>query len=123
MSVNKTVVPSITIDCRQYCINVGRAVVRLLGCPEYVCILESDRQHTIAFAPCDDSVVLSFKIPDRFPEDRTRKFRIYSQSLVMEIMKNYDLDAGHSYTLKGKLDEAMNAVIFNLDESHDCTRK
>ena len=34
MSENKTIVPSVTIDCRQYCINVGRDVVRLLGCPK-----------------------------------------------------------------------------------------
>ena len=123
MSENKIIVPSITIDCRQYCINVGRDVVRLLECPKCICILESERRHTIAMAPCDDSVVLSFKVPERFPEDRSRKFRIYSQSLVTEIMENYDLDPGHSYTLKGKLDEAMNAVIFHLDESRDCTRR
>jgi hypothetical protein len=123
MSENKTIVPSVTIDCRQYCINVGRDVVRLLGCPECICILESERQHTIAFAPCDDSVVLSFKVPERFPEDRNRKFRIYSQSLVMEIMAKYNLDSGHSYTLKGKLDDVMKAVVFHLDEIYDCTRK
>lgn len=68
-------------------------------------------------------IVLSFKVPERFPEDRNRKFRIYSQSLVMEIMAKYDLDSGHSYTLKGKLDDVMKAVVFHLDEIYDCTRK
>ena len=51
------------------------------------------------------------------------RIRIYSQSLVMEIMAKYDLDSGHSYTLKGKLDDVMKAVVFHLDEIYDCTRK
>lgn len=123
MSGTKTIVPSITIDGKQYCINVGRDVIRALGNPDYICILESNKQHTIAITSCDDSVMPSFKVPERFPEDRMKKLRIYSQSLVIEIMRDYGLDSGHSYTLKGALDEKMNAVVFHLDESKDCTRK
>lgn len=123
MSATKNVVPSITIDGQQYCINVGRDVIRKLGYPAYICILESDKQHTIAIKPCDDNVMPSFKVPEGFPENRQKKFRIYSQGLVLEIMDGYGLEKGRRYTLKGELDEEINGVVFHLDKSEDCSRK
>ena len=123
MSVTKSIVPSISIDGKQFCINVGRDVIRALKYPDYICILESDSQNAIAITPCDESVVLSFHVPEGFPEDRKRKFRIYSQKLVSEIFDHCKLQAGRRYTLKGGLDDSMNAVVFHLDETEEYSRR
>ena len=114
MSHVRNIVPAITINGKEYCINVGRDVIRALGHPSHICILEHDKWHDIAIAPCEESEMLSFKVPEGFPDDRMKKFRIYSQSLVKEILANSDLTPGETHNLKGEYIEAMNAVLFQV---------
>ena len=71
--------------------------IRKLGYPAFICILESDNQHTIAIKPCEDNVMPSFKVLEGIPENRQKKFRIYSQGLVLEIMDGYGLEKGRRY--------------------------
>ena len=112
MSGSKNRAPAITINGREFCINVGRDVIRALDHPSHICILEHDNWQMIAIAPCDENDVLAFQVPEGFPEDRSRKFRIYSQSLVNEIITQCALDPGTTHNLKGDYVESMNAVLF-----------
>ena len=119
MNELKNKVPAITINGKEYCINVGRDVIRVLDHPSHICILEHDNWKMIAIAPSDGSALLSFPVPEGFPEDRRKKFRIYSQSLVNEIITECDLDPGATHNLKGEYVEAMNAVLFSAEGEGD----
>ena len=114
MDRRKKLAPAITINGKEHCINIGRDVIRALGYPSHICILEHDRWQVIAITPCEESELLSFRVPEGFPDDRMKKFRIYSQSLVKEISDDCDLIPGEIYTIKGEHIVAMNAVLFRL---------
>lgn len=116
MNNTKNRAPAISINGKQYCINIGRDVIRKLGFPSHVCILQNYRKNAIAIMPCEETEVLSFRVPDGFTTDRMKKFRIYSQALVEEILSNNDLEAGCIYSLKGQHEPDANAVIFYLSE-------
>lgn len=117
MNNNRKIVPAITINTKEYCINVGRDVIRALNYPSYICLLEHDKWQVIAITPCEATELLSFKVPEGFPDDRMKKLRIYSQSLVKEIMASDDLAPGEIYNLKGEYISAMNAVLFQVGGS------
>jgi hypothetical protein len=115
MEKTKKIIPSITLNGKEYCINVGRDVVRALGYPSHICILEYDKWQVMAITPCDESDPLSFQVPEGFPDGKMKKFRIYSQSLVREIIEDCKFNLGEVYNLKGEYIEAMNAVLFRLN--------
>ena len=116
MNSKKTIAPAITINGKEFCINVGRDVIRALGYPTHICILEHDQWQVLAMTPCEETELLSFRVPAGFPDDGMKKFRIYSQSLVKEIIDDCNLDPGEIYAFKGEYVETMNAVLFRLSE-------
>ena len=47
MENTKRIAPAITVNGKEYCINVGRGVVRALGYPSHICLLEHDKWQVI----------------------------------------------------------------------------
>ena len=109
--------PRITIDGRQDCISIGRDVIRVLGYPGYVSILRNDLQKTIAIKQSESREVLSFKVPEGFPDEGRRMFRIYSQAFTREILELYELDATKSHAFKGTYVKEYDAVVFSLSNN------
>ena len=114
--------PRITIDGRQDCISIGRDVIRVLGYPEYISILKNDLQNTIAITQSQSREVLSFKVPDGFPDGRRKMFRVYSQAFTSGLMDAYELDRSKSYSFVGQYIKDFGAVIFSL-KSNDRDEK
>ena len=114
--------PRITIDGRQDCISIGRDVIRVLGYPEYISILKNDLQNTIAITQSQSREVLSFKVPDGFPDGRRKMFRVYSHAFTSGLMDAYELDRSKSYSFVGQYIKDFDAVIFSL-KSNDRDEK
>ena len=63
-------------------IYIYKDVIRLLGYPAYVTILESVGHQTLAILPCDESHAMAFKVPDNYSVIK-RDMRIWSKGYVM----------------------------------------
>ena len=49
--------------------NVGKDVIRILGSPAYICVLQRKDRKAIAITPCAAEHPMSFKVPDRLLTD------------------------------------------------------
>ena len=49
--------------------NVGKDVIRVLGSPTYICVLQRKDRKSIAITPCTAEHPMSFKVPDRLLTD------------------------------------------------------
>lgn len=109
--------PRITIDGRKECISIGRDVIRVLGYPNYISILKNDVQKTIAITQCQSREVLSFKVPEGFPDEKKKMFRVYSQAFTRDLMEAYQLDRAKSHAFLGWYVKEYDAVVFSLERS------
>ena len=54
----------VTIPAESRRMNVGKDVIRILGSPAYICILQRKDRQSIAITPCAAEHPMSFKVPD-----------------------------------------------------------
>ena len=94
-------------------IYIYKDVIRLLGYPAYVTILESVGHQTLAILPCDESHAMAFKVPDNYSVIK-RDMRIWSKEYVQGLRNRYCMDSGMSYTLSGVYVDKLNAVVFRF---------
>ena len=59
----------VTIPAESRRMNVGKDVIRILGSPAYICILQRKDRQSIAITPCAAEHPMSFKVPDRLLTD------------------------------------------------------
>ena len=111
--------PQITIDGRQDCISIGRDVIRILGYPNYISILKNDSQKTIAIRQSESREVLSFKVPEGFPDEKKKMFRIYSRAFTSDLLETYQLDQMKSHAFIGRYVTEYDAVVFSLERSNN----
>lgn len=111
--------PRITIDGRKECISIGRDVIRVLGYPNYISILKNDAQKAIAITQSQSREVLSFKVPEGFPDEKKKMFRVYSQAFTSDLMEAYQLDRTQSHAFLGRYVKEYDAVVFSLERSDD----
>ena len=61
----------VTIPAESRRMNVGKDVIRILGSPAYICILQRKDRQSIAITPCAAEHPMSFKVPDKAADRRT----------------------------------------------------
>lgn len=54
----------VTIPAESRRMNVGKDVIRVLGSPTYICVLQRKDRKSIAITPCTAEHPMSFKVPD-----------------------------------------------------------
>ena len=64
----------VTIPAESRRMNVGKDVIRVLGSPTYICVLQRKDRKSIAITPCTAEHPMSFKVPDRLLTDVGAKF-------------------------------------------------
>lgn len=106
---------NVSILGKDHLIAVNRDVVRVLGMPEYIRILQNEARHAVAVQACDEKELLSFKVPEKlFTTGYSSSFRIYSFSFVDKLVREYHLDNHVRYSFRGSYVEGHNAVVFPL---------
>jgi hypothetical protein len=107
MSADKK--PKISIDGKSNCIYISKEVIKLLGTPEYVCILVGADKRKIAITACQEKHVMSYKVPASYTE---RKLRVYSMGFTHALIQANHLDEEKTNVITGEYSEENNAVIF-----------
>ena len=59
----------VTIPAESRRMNVGKDVIRILGSPAYICVLQRKDRKSIAITPCAAEHPMSFKVPDKLLTD------------------------------------------------------
>ena len=59
----------VTIPAESRRLNVGKDVIRILGSPAYICVLQRKDRKSIAITPCAAEHPMSFKVPDKLLTD------------------------------------------------------
>lgn len=106
--------PTLTFQGKRNTINIGIDVIRLLGEPKYVCLLQSLEGDSVAITPCEPENNMSFEVPERFLVDRNSKFQIHSKQFVRTVLTSCGMDPDNTYVFAGENDAARNAVVFTL---------
>ena len=106
----------VTIPAESRRMNVGKDVIRILGSPAYICILQRKDRQSIAITPCAAEHPMSFKVPDRLLTDGQCRMRINGVQFVQALLEANDLAAGKDYQFKGRYEAEKNAVIISLEK-------
>ncbi len=78
----------VTIPAESRRMNVGKDVIRILGSPAYICVLQRKDRKSIAITPCAAEHPMSFKVPDRLLTDGQCRMMING----MDVSKFYHGD-------------------------------
>lgn len=98
----------------QYCISIGKGVIKALGTPSHVSLRISDAQNSISVFPCDEDDIMAFRVPAKLFSDHRCVMRINSKRFVQGIMRANDLDITRTYSLEGAYLEDRNMAVFSL---------
>ena len=99
----------VTIPAESRRMNVGKDVIRVLGSPAYICVLQ------IAITPCTAEHPMSFKVPDRLLTDGQCRMMINGIQFIQVLLEANGLAAGKDHQFKGRYDAEKNAVIISLE--------
>ncbi len=94
--------------------NVGKDVIRVLGSPTYICVLQRKDRKSIAITPCTAEHPMSFKVPDRLLTDGQCRMMINGIQFIQALLEANGLAAGKDHQFKGRYDAEKNAVIISL---------
>ena len=106
----------VTIPAEGRRMNVGKDVIRILGSPAYICILQRKDRQSIAITPCAAEHPMSFKVPDRLLTDGQCRMRINGIQFVQALLEANGLAVGKDYQFKGRYEAEKNAVIISLEK-------
>lgn len=109
----------ISISGNRSTIMIGKAIIRLFGTPNYICLRISKRRDSMIIMPCDSKERLSFKVPENLYGKEGREFYITSKSFVTEVFKNNNLDFSKNYMIPGTYVEHENCVIFKIADAFE----
>ena len=96
--------------------NVGKDVIRILGSPAYICVLQRKDRKSIAITPCAAEHPMSFKVPDRLLTDGQCRMMINGIQFIQVLLEANGLAAGKDHQFKGRYDAEKNAVIISLEK-------
>ncbi len=114
MKDSRNLTPKISVtEDRIY---IYRDVIRLLGNPAFVCLLENEDRHSIAFSPCEESHAMSFRVPERLLAGEKCDFRIHCKDFIAGLKERYHLTDEAKYIVLGKYVPEHNAVAFCFDD-------
>ncbi|MBQ6407462.1 MAG: hypothetical protein IJJ64_05425 [Butyrivibrio sp.] len=98
---------------------VGRAVLRVLNYPSYICFRVNRKWTSLIILPCESKESLSFQVPDRpFGKDGT-EFVITSKSFISGLVERNGLELNKNYMIPGKYVEKEKCVVFNIADGFE----
>ena len=116
----------VTIPAESRRMNVGKDVIRILGSPAYICILQRKDRQSIAITPCAAEHPMSFKVPDKLLTDGQCRMMINGIQFIHALLETNDLAVGKDHRFKGRYDAEKNAVVISLEENefkNECQSK
>lgn len=106
----------VTIPAESRRMNVGKDVIRVLGSPAYICVLQRKDRKAIAITPCAAEHPMSFKVPGRLLTDGQCRMMINGIQFIQVLLEANGLAAGKDHQFKGRYDAEKNAVIISLEK-------
>lgn len=94
----------VTIPAESRRMNVGKDVIRVLGSPAYICVLQRKDRKSIAITPCAAEHPMSFKVPDRLLTDGQCRMMINGIQFIQVLLEANGLAAGKDHQFKGRYD-------------------
>lgn len=116
----------VTIPAESRRMNVGKDVIRVLGSPTYICVLQRKDRKSIAITPCTAEHPMSFKVPDRLLTDGQCRMMINGIQFIHALLETNDLAVGKDHRFKGRYDAEKNAVVISLEKNefeNECQSK
>ena len=104
----------VTIPAESRRMNVGKDVIRSLGSPAYICVLQRKDRKSIAITPCAAEHPMSFKVPDKLLTDGQCRMMINGIQFIQVLLEANGLAAGKDHQFKGRYDAEKNAVMSRL---------
>ena len=92
-------------------------VIRVLGSPAYICVLQRKDRKAIAITPCAAEHPMSFKVPGRLLTDGQCRMMINGIQFIQVLLEANGLAAGKDHQFKGRYDAEKNAVVISLEEN------
>ena len=92
-------------------------LVRILGSPAYICVLQRKDRKSIAITPCAAEHPMSFKVPGRLLTDGQCRMMINGIQFIQVLLEANGLAAGKDHQFKGRYDAEKNAVVISLEEN------
>lgn len=96
-------------------IMLNRYAIITLGVPKYVCMLMGSNKQSLAFVPCEEKHVMSFKVPENFADSHKASFRICSKGFVDRLVEVNHLDNEMTHNFEGTYDRKNNLIIFPIN--------
>lgn len=116
----------VTIPAESRRMNVGKDVIRVLGSPAYICVLQRKDRKAIAITPCAAEHPMSFKVPGRLLTDGQCRMMIngiqfMQRTSIQALLEANGLAAGKDHQFKGRYEAEKNAVIISLEnDEREC---
>ena len=104
----------VTIPAESRRMNVGKDVIRILGSPAYICVLQRKDRKSIAITPCAAEHPMSFKVPDRLLTDGQCRMMINGIQFIQVLLEANGLVAGKECA--DELDEEIRALTKQASE-------
>lgn len=93
----------VTIPAESRRMNVGKDVIRVLGSPTYICVLQRKDRKSIAITPCTAEHPMSFKVPDRLLTDGQCRMMINGIQFIQALLEANELAVGRIISLRGDM--------------------
>ena len=77
----------VTIPAESRRMNVGKDVIRILGSPAYICVLQRKDRKSIAITPCAAEHPMSFKVPDKLLTDGQCRMMINGIQFIQVLLE------------------------------------
>ena len=94
----------VTIPAESRRMNVGKDVIRVLGSPAYICVLQRKDRKAIAITPCAAEHPMSFKVPGRLLTNGQCRMMINGIQFIQVLLEANGLAAGKDHQFKGRYD-------------------
>lgn len=114
MSSERVMRLGLTISAKQSQLTISKDVIRILGSPSYVCVLQGKDKQPVAVACCEASHPMSFKVPENLLMDNRCSMRICSRQVINRLIEANDFSLDEFHRVEGKYLSNLNAVIFPI---------
>ena len=104
----------VTIPAESRRMNVGKDVIRVLGSPAYICVLQRKDRKAIAITPCAAEHPMSFKVPDKLLTDGQCRMMINGIQFIQVLLEANGLAAGKDISLKDGMMPRKMQLSFRL---------
>ena len=114
MSSERVMRLGLTISAKQSQLTISKDVIRILGSPSYVCVLQGKDNQSVAVACCEASHPMSFKVPENLLMDNRCNMRICSQQFINRLVEANNFSPLEFHRVEGKYLSGLNAVVFPI---------